>query len=445
MRLMLLLSTVLLLPCSLHAQEWPRFRGPNGSGVNTNATIKPQWTDADVKWKVKLSGGGISSPVVWGEKVFVHSAEEPAVAAEPGPKKGKGKAGKGKAGKAAAGAGENSNRIISCLDAKNGKLLWEKKYPGPANRTHQFNVHATSTPVVDDKAVYVTWGSPEKIVMVALTHDGKQLWEANLGPYNTGFGFGTSPTPFEDLLILTNEQEKGPASVVAVEKATGKIRWTAPRDTTRACFSTPCIWQAGDSGPQLILTNWSLGVSALDPRTGKLLWERQKVFGVREERAIGSPVADGDYVLGTCGFTASPKNLVAFKPAAARNGANEPAWKTVEQYVSHIPTPLVIGDRVYLWADNGVVSCLDLATGKSIWSQRLEALPGTYFASPISDGKTILGVSEYGNVVAIAAGDSFKQLSQHNLDELTRSTPALASGYLFIRTFEHLYCINASR
>lgn len=444
MRLIVLLSALLLLPCSLQAQEWPRFRGPNGGGVNTNVQIKPDWTDSDIQWRVKLSGGGISSPVIWGEKVFVHSAEEVAGAAEPQPKKGKGKAGKTKGGKAAA-ADEVSHRIVTCLDAKTGKTLWEKKFPGPANNTHKFNVHGTSTPVVDDKAVYFTWGSPEKIQMVAFTHDGKQLWEADLGPYNTGFGFGTSPTGFEDLLILTNEQEKGPASVVAIEKATGKIRWKAPRDTTRACFSTPCIWQSGDSGPQLICTNWSLGVSALDPRTGKLLWERQQVFGVREERAIGSPVAAGEYVLGTCGFAASPKNLVAFKPAAARNGTNEPAWKAVEQYVSHIPTPLVIGDRVYLWADNGVVSCLNLATGKPIWSQRVDAPPATYFASPISDGKTILGASEYGNVVAIAAGDTFKQLSQHNLDELIRSTPALAGGRLYIRTFEHLYCIKASK
>jgi outer membrane protein assembly factor BamB len=435
------LLIVALLAGLLRAQEWPRFRGANGSGVNPNARIKPDWTDADVLWKVKLSGGGISSPVVWSDKVFVLSAQLPAGGADAAPAA---KAKKGKA-KAKAAPGERADRIASCLDAATGKVLWEKSFPAPANRTHHFNVHATGTPVVDEQAVYFAWGSPEKIEVVAFTHAGKLLWQSDLGPYNTGFGFGASLVGFEDVLIFTNEQEGGPASVVALHKKNGKVAWTTPRDTDRACFSTPCIWQSGDAAPQLILTNWNLGVTALDPRTGKAIWERRGVFGTKAERAISSPVAAGDFILATCGFTASPKNLVALKPAAAQNGTNEPVWKMVDQAVSHIPTPLILGQRVYLWADNGVVSCLELSTGRKIWSQRLEADPATYFASPISDGQTILGVSEYGNVVAIAAGDTFKQLSQHNLDELIRSTPALSGGKLFIRTFEHLYCIDAGK
>jgi outer membrane protein assembly factor BamB len=196
--------------------------------------------------------------------------------------------------------------------------------------------------------------------------------------------------------------------------------------------------------PQLILTNWDLGITSLDPHTGKLNWENRNVFGAREERAIGSPITGGGLVVGTRGFTARPRNLVVVDPMKAKNHTIEPLYKHTDSWVAHIPTPLILGDKLYSWCDNGIVTCLELRTGKQLFQSRVEGASGNFFSSPVSDGKHIFNVTEYGSVVVIKAGvNGYQQVAVNNLgDDVMRSTPAIANGDLYIRTHHQLYCIK---
>jgi outer membrane protein assembly factor BamB len=185
-----------------------------------------------------------------------------------------------------------------------------------------------------------------------------------------------------------------------------------------------------------------LGFTSLQPRTGRQLWELS-VFGrPHSERAISSPIVAGNLVLGVCGFTTLDKHLVAILPAsAAEDGKAREIWR-MEETMPHIPTPLLSGNRLYLWADGGVVTCLRPKTGEKVWKARIEGVKDTFFGSPVRAGKKIICVSAYGQVVAIEDADQFKQLGVTDLESVCRSTPALANGDLYLRTAEKLLCIK---
>jgi len=388
------------------AQEWVRFRGPNGSGVS-ESTFPAKWASSNYKWKVALPGTGHGSPVLYGNKVFVNGSKE-----------------KGKV------------RMVICVDADSGKVLWDKAFPFSTHKKHQQNSFATSTPTVDAERVYSVWGHKPSLKVVCLDHSGKLLWEKELGGVNGGHGFGVSPVLYKDLLILPNDQEKGGGFVIAMDKVTGETRWEIPRGSKRLTYATPCIYTPESGDEQLILTNWWLGITSLQPLTGKQNWE-EDVFGKpHSERAIASPITYKNLVYGTCGFTTKDKHIVAMDPAKGKE-----VWR-VEKSVPHIPTPIIVNDLVFLWGDGGILSCLDPITGKTHWRSRLEKVQDTFFGSPVAAGDVIYCISSYGKVVAIRASDKFEQLAVNDLEEECRSTPAIANGHMYIRTFGNLLCIQ---
>lgn len=390
------------------AQEWARFRGPNGGGLGAAATLPTTWTEKDYHWKVSLPGLGHSSPVLWGEKLFVTAAE---------PKTGQ--------------------RLILCLSTQDGKTLWSHQSDARTYRTHKRNSLATATPVADAERVYVLWATPEHLTALALRHDGKKAWEADLGPFKSQHGSGVSPVRFEDLLIIPNDQDEG-GSLIALDAATGQVRWQTPRASKNATYSTPCLYQPAGQPTQLILTNWQLGVTAVDPRTGKTLWSAS-VFDTRtQERAIASPVIAGDLILATCGFVTGKKEFVALRPGPA--GARE-VWRR-DRAVSYLPTPLVLGDRIYLCTEVGIASCLEAATGREIWQQRLA---GNFSASPVCTGQHIYCVSNNGDVYVLQAGDDYRLLGKSSLGEPTQSTPAIAGGRMYFRTERSLISLGGQK
>ncbi len=392
--------------------NWPRFRGTNGAGT-ADFTIPPKWSEDAVNWETELPGTGHGSPVVWGDKIFLNAARE-----------------KGK------------ERLVVCLDASSGKILWNKAFASATHKTNKRNSFASSTPAVDADAVYVAWGNKTELQVTALSHEGKQLWQGNFGKVTGGHGFGVSPIVHDDLVVLPNDIEKGGGFLLAIDRKTGETRWKIPRDSKRLTFSTPCVYQAPNGKTELIFTNWWLGVTSVDPTTGKALWELS-VFGrPHAERAISSPVVFKDLVLSVCGFTTLDKHLVAIRPASAsKDGKAKEIWR-LEDTVPHIPTPLLTKNRLYLWADNGVVTCLRPDTGKVIWKARTEGVKDTFYGSPVCAGGVIFCVSAYGKVVAIADAEEFRQLAVNDLDEICHSTPALANGNLYLRLFERLICIK---
>ena len=393
------------------AQNWPRFRGNNGDGYS-NCTIPVSWNETSYRWSLPLSDEGHGSPVVWGNRVFINSSTE-----------------KGK------------TRKILCINAQDGTLEWARSYPSQNHKTHRFNSFASSTPALDKENVYSVWGHATKRMVCAHTHQGKLLWERDLGGVKGGHGFAVSPIVFEDMLIVPNDQEKGGGAHHALECKTGNIRWKVPRASKRLTYSTPCVFTS-PLGSELIFTNWWLGVTSLAPKTGKELWELS-VFGrPHSERAISSPIIAGDLILGVCGFTTMDKHLVAIRPASvSKDGKAREVWR-LEETMPHIPSPLLAGDRLYLWADNGVITCVRPQTGKKVWKARVEGVKDTFFGSPVLAGKTVFCVSAYGQVVAISDADEFKQLGKTDLEEVCRSTAAMANGDLYLRTAERLICIK---
>jgi outer membrane protein assembly factor BamB len=396
-----------------HASEnWPRFRGPNGAG-SAESSVPAVWEKSSYRWQLPLKENGHGSPAVWGNRVFLNSS-----------------------------ADKGQTRKVLCVDAKTGKVNWTRSYPSKTHKTHRYNSFASSTPALDGKNVYSIWGHPSELKVCAHTHEGKLLWEKDLGGVKGGHGFAVSPIVFENLLIVPNDQEKGGGAHYALDCSTGGIRWKVPRGSKRLTYSTPCIFTGPKGKPELIFTNWWLGFTSLEPRTGKQLWELS-VFGrPHSERAISSPIVAGDLVLGVCGFTTLNKHLVAIRPASvSEDGKAKEIWR-LENTMPHIPSPLLSGNRLYLWADNGVITCVRPKTGEQVWKARIEGVKDTFFGSPVRAGKKILCVSAFGKVVAIADGEEFKQLGVTDLNQVCRSTPALANGDLYLRTGDQLICIK---
>ncbi len=388
--------------------EWPRFRGVNGSGVVESANLPATWTDADYLWQTDLPGVGHGSMAVVGDRVFLLCADA-----------------------------ETSERMPVCVSAKDGSVLWKKTYETAKFKGHRFNSPASTTPAVDKELVYYTWGTKEQLTVVALTHEGEQVWMADLGPVVGGHGFGASPMVHEDLVVINNDQD-GKSSLIALDKQTGEMRWQIPRKSLRLSYSVPVVLPTKERGDLLVFTNWQHGFTAVDPKTGEVVSELQSFDLEAKERAISSPVLAGDYVIGTCGFTNEPKQAVAVK----WNGKGlEEVWR-IERNVPHIPSVIVIRDRVFFWEDKGIGTCVDHQTGEVIWRERIGG--ATYFGSPVSDGEKIFCVDGDGVVVALAASDEFEELGRTKLGNgvVCRSTPVIVHGNMLIRTFDRLLAVK---
>lgn len=405
------------------AQEWSRFRGPNGQGVSAATTIPTQWSAADYNWKVRLPGLGHAQPVLWGEKVFVSSTLP-----------------------------DGSARVISCLSTTFGGVLWEYSFPSSEYETHKFNNMAASTPVVGEDALFVVFSHPKRVVAAALTHDGDLKWERPIGEYRGSHGYAASPILFEDLLIVPNQlrvrKDKSPvpdSSIVALERKTGKVRWKTPREPSLVSFSTPCLFRAADSegaatlSPQLISLSKAQGIAALDPRTGKPLWQA-RVF---DKRTCSSPVLAGGLIFGSCGSGGGGNYVVGVRPGGSGDVTDTHVAYEVRKAAPYVPTPVAIDGRLYLWSQNGgIVSCLEASSGKTLWQGRAR---GRYFGSPVWVGGNLYAISDAGEVVVVGTGDSFDVRGRHSLGEESHSTPAVAGGRMYLRTLNHVVSIGGVR
>jgi len=389
---------------------WPRFRGNNGDGVGEIADPPVQWTENDFAWRTALPGSGHSSPVIWGERLFVTSADV-----------------------------KTGERFVVCLNAPDGRIRWTRRFSAEAYHTHARNSFATSTPAVDGQRVYCCWAVPGKFSIMALDHDGQLVWETELGKYKSQHGFGASPIVFQDLVIVGDEQDGG-GSLVALHTADGSIRWRIGRQGKNATYSTPCVFQTPGQPPEVIFTNWQHGISSINPASGSTNWELSVFEVSKNERAIASPIVAGRFVLGTCGFVTAQKHLVAVRPgSAAQSEKVREAWR-VEQAVAYLPTPLYFQRRVYCCSEQGIATCLQAETGEQVWQRRLG---GNFSGSPVCTGKHLYCPSNDGTVYVLAAGDAYELIAKNPLGEATQATPAIAHDRLYFRTLGHVLAVGA--
>jgi outer membrane protein assembly factor BamB len=396
-----------LTATNVYGQEWNRFRGPNGDGVSP-AKFPTTWSDKDYLWTAKLPGHGHSSPIFWQDHVYVTSADN-----------------------------KSGQRFVLCLNAKDGKALWQREFANAAYKTHKRNSIATSTPTVDAERLYLAWATPERLTVQALHRTtGKDVWTIDLGKYVSQHGFGASPILYNDLLILSNEQDKK-GWLHAFDAKTGKEIWKVNRDSGNATYSAPCIYQPGNRPAEIVFTNWQHGITGVDARTGKVNWELSCFEPKKQERAIASPIIAGDLVIGTCGFVTGQKHFVAVRPG--NDGKAQEIWR-IEKAVAYMPTPIVLGKRIFSCSELGVCNCIDAATGKVIWQERLD---NEFSASPVLAGSAIYCVANDGEVYVVEAADAFKLLGRSRLGGATQCTPAIGAGVMVFRADGRLAAIGA--
>jgi len=401
------LLVCLYFPGPAAADDWPRFRGPNGQGLAPAVVVPDKWTEQDYRWQVELPGLGHSSPVISGKTLVVTSAEP-----------------------------EQRQLHVLAFDAETGKPLWRTTLESPLLRMHARNSNATSTPAVDGQRVYVTGMGPKGYFAAALDlGEGRQVWRKELGPFTAQHGFGPSPILCRDLLILPNDQDET-SFLLAMDAANGQERWRAPRRSGRASYSAPCVFQPADRKPELILTSSDNGMTGIDAESGRLNWS----LDVFPERTVGSPVVAGEWILASCGQGNGGHSLVAVRPPKTPADRAEIAY-TLNQSVPYVPTPVVRDNLLFLIHDMGMASCHELATGKRLWNKRLG---GNFSGSPVLVGDRLFAITNDGDAVVLAAEREFKEPARTPLGQTSRATPAVALGHLYLRTQSKLFCLGGS-
>jgi outer membrane protein assembly factor BamB len=388
---MLFLSFLLLA-----AQDWPRWRGPDGNAVSPESPLPRTWTPSDnVAWKVAVPGEGASSPIVSGDAVFVTSSLD-----------------------------NGTRRIVHGLDRATGRTRWtrETKDENP-ERTSALTGHAAATPATDGARVVASFGNAG---VVCYDFAGELLWRRRFGEFDSELGLASSPILHDGRAYLVcdhdgNRTRSFDSFLAALDLKTGAILWKTDRPGLERSWSTPIVVRGE------IIVSAQDELRAYDPAGGRLLWTAPGTTGW----VAPSPVFGGGLI-----FAVSGKD----GPTLAIRPGGEAAWREARGG-PYVCSPLLVGDVLYLLAEEGVFTCREAATGRLVYRERVA---GKFTASPVAgDGKIYL-VNEAGTATVVKAGRTFEVLAENRLEEECLASPALAHGALFLRTRRQLYCIRAA-
>ena len=400
---------LLLFSAPSQAENWTRFRGDNGKGASEQKGIPTTWSPGDYEWNIDLPGVGHSSPVIYGNHLFVTSAID-----------------------------EGAVRYLFCINAATGEQIWSKSIGLNKSSKHEFSSWASSTPATDGKRVYVPLADKERLTLAAWDFDGELVWRRNLGPFTGRHGLGVSPIVYDGMVFMSHDQ-KGPSSIIALDAETGKTVWSTLRTSRETAYCTPMIYQEEGEKPQLICTSGAMGVTSLDPYTGEMNW----MSGEFPLRTVASPVAGEGVIIGSCGQGGKGGVLMTAVKADLDlpEGESRILWKR-DRALPYVPTPVIYKEHLYLWGDNGIVSCVELKTGNNVWTKRVG---GDYFGSTVLiDGKIYI-MSESGKCFVVAASPKYELLGETDLGDPSHATPAVANGRLYLRTFHRLACLKAEQ
>jgi len=382
-------------------QDWPEFRGPTGQGLSEERGLPLTWSETkNVRWKVAVPGKGWSSPSILGDRIWLTTATE-----------------------------EGKSLRAICVDRNTGAILQniEVFRLKSSSQINAKNSQASPTPILESDRVYLHFGANGT---ACLKQSGEIVWKTRLDYDNGQHGPGGSPALYDDLLIISCDGQNT-QYVVALEKLTGKVRWKKFREGYQA-YTTPLVVRL--AGGDQVVSPGAYRAIAYDPRTGKELWQVRYGEGFSN---VPRPVYGNGLVFICTGFQ-QPSLLAVRMDGHGDVTKSHIAW-TLKRGVSLTPSPLLVGDELYLVSDNGIASCVDAKTGNPNWQVRLG---GNHSASPIHADGRIYFLSEEGESVVIAPGREFKLLARNQLDGQTLASMAVSNGSIFVRSQTHLYRLS---
>lgn len=445
----LALAWAVLSSASAHAEgarpgvDWPSFRGPVASGVADGFPAPERWDATKgegILWKTPVPGIAVSSPIVWGDRLFVTTA----VSSDP----------KASFRHGLYGDVEPSSDVavhtwrVLALDKKTGKVLWDKvAHEGtPKTKRHPKSSQASATPATDGRIVVAHFGSEGLYAYDA--RDGKLLWKRDLGLLNAGWfydpdyewGVASSPILWQDLVIVQCDIQQG-SFVAAFRKTDGAPVWRTERDEIPS-WPTPTVAEIG--GRAELVTQATKFIRGYDPRTGAELWR----LGPNSEVTTPTPIVAHGLVYVTNGYRGI-QPIYAIRLGGSGD-LTLPEGKESSDFVAwskkrggpYTPTPVVYGDHLYSVTNQGVLTCWDAKTGTQVYQKRIGDQGGAYSASPVAaDGKLYLAMED-GEVNVVKAGPEYQLLAKNPIGEVLMATPALSEGVLYVRGMQHVFAIG---
>lgn len=406
--LLLLFFGITLTASAADDANWPRWRGPEGTGHTVEKGFLTTWDAKAVVWKTPLKGRGQSSPIVWGDRIFLTTALD-----------------------------NGKERVVFCVDRRTGKIQWEHvAWTGQPEPSHEMNGWASATCATDGEHVYASFG---KAGLHCYTVEGKPVWSRELGAFQSKTKRGTAASPIlvGDLVIQNGDSESDPF-LFALDKKTGKTMWKVDRPATEG-YSTPILVTTPERTE--IVLNGDPFIAAYEPATGKQLW-KCKSFAPRGEPT--PTIADGVvYVL-----NGQPGDVYAVRPGGTGDVTKtHMVWHTPRKSGRDQPSPIVVGG--YLLASNmeGVLNCYDAKTGKDLWKERISTARIT--AAPVAAEGRAYFLNEAGQAIVLQPGPEMKILARNALTpeagEIFRATPTPCAGQFLIRSERTLYCVGAAK
>jgi outer membrane protein assembly factor BamB len=427
---------------SLRTDSWASFRGNRAAGVAEGQNLPERWDaekGAGVKWKTAIPGLAHSSPIVWGERVYVTTAVS---------SRGNDSFKHGLYGDGDASEDRSSQQWkLYALDRRSGKIVWERTaFEGvPREKRHMKASYANATPATDGRVVVAFFGSQG---LYAYDTTGRLLWKKDLGVLNAGaydlpeyeWGTASSPVIYKDMVVVQCDSQKD-SFLLAADLKTGKTVWKTAREELPS-WGTPTVYD-GKTRTEIV-TNASNFIRGYDPLTGQELWR----LGGSSKITAPTPVYSGDLIVVASGrrpeapifvIRAGASGDITLQQGQTSN-ANV-AWSR-QQRGSYMPTPLIYGQHLYVLSNQGVFDCYDLKTGAEVYRQHLPHKGGGFSASPVAaDGKIYLP-SEDGDIFVVKAGAQYELLATNPSGELLMATPAIASGTMFVRTQHHVFAVS---
>jgi outer membrane protein assembly factor BamB len=390
-------------PLAARAEEWPAWRGPRGDGFSREKGLPLRWTKTEnIHWKTAIPGRGHSSPIVWDDRIFLTTCLE-----------------------------KNLQRVLVCLDRADGKILWQRVVlQSKLEKKHQLNSYASSTPATDGKHVWVSFLEAPNIEVACYDFKGKKVWQRSPGKFYSVHGFCSSPILYKDMVILNCDQDAD-ASIVALDRATGRQRWRADRPNKIRSYGPPLIVEA--AGKKQLVLSGSKCVASYNPDTGKQYW----IIDGPTEQFVASMVYLNGIFFVTGGFP--DFHILGIRPDGKGNVTKTHILWRHTKGASYVPSPVAHDRYFFLVSDRGVASCLEAATGQRHWMKHLGK---HHSASPVCADGHLYFVDDDGTTFVLKAGKKFEVVRKNPLGEECYASPAVSHGQIFIRTVGHLYCIG---